>query len=412
MSFPSELYSKPSAEALKKEYVGKTLADIPTPAFVVDRQIVKDNCQRMLDRSKRLNASFRAHVKTHKTVEGTELQLGDYSTRVVVSTIMEAWSLLPLAKQGKVDDVLYGLPIVSSRVNEVVKLQEYFKNVRLMIDHTCQLDMLVEYSKKNGIKRPWSFFVKVDMGTHRAGKEAGSESLKELITAALDSERSQYLDLYGFYCHAGHSYASKDPKEASRFLEKEILSADAAAKIAKDIDPRRRLVVSVGSTPTSHSTDELDRSQLNLVADELELHAGNYPFCDLQQMATHCIGQNNVACTVLSEVASIYPGRGSSAPGEVLVNAGVIAMAREPGPMPGWGKVSTKGYENWYAGRLSQEHGILVPCEGTTPEFPALGSRLQLIPQHSCITANAFQWYYITDGDDKIVDVWVAWRGW
>jgi D-serine deaminase-like pyridoxal phosphate-dependent protein len=412
MAPPCSFYAKPDAVALRAEYVGKSLEEIPTPAFVVNRKIVEDNCKRMLDRSRRLGASFRAHVKTHKTIEGTALQLGDYSTRVVVSTLMEAWSVVSLAKEGKVDDILYGLPIVFSRIPELIELQSHVKQVRLMIDHPSQLDVLVEYSKRNSVKSPWSFFIKVDMGTHRAGREAGSGALKELIEAALTPERRQYLSLYGFYCHAGHSYASKDVTEASKFLEKEIHSADAAAAIAKSIDPALRLVVSVGSTPTSHSTDELDRASLKLSADELELHAGNYPFCDLQQMSTHCISEDNVACTVLAEVASCYPGRGSEAPGEVLVNAGVIAMAREPGPHPGWGRVSTNGYKDWYAGRLSQEHGILVPVEGTRPEFPAVGSRLQIIPQHSCITANAFQWYYVTDGDDKVVDVWVAWRGW
>lgn len=405
---PCSFYSQPDAAALKAEYVGKTLDQLPTPAFLVNRKTVEDNCQRMLDRARRLGASFRAHVKTHKTIEGTALQLGDYSTRVVVSTLMEAWKLVPLAEKGMVNDVLYGLPIVQSRIPEIVELQAHF-TVRLMIDHRSQLETLIQYSHSHNLSQPWSFFVKVDMGTHRAGLESGSEALNDIISFALANKK--YLSLYGFYCHAGHSYASKDITEASGYLNAEIRAADAAAAFAKSIDPDLCLVVSVGSTPTSHSTDELDRASLTLAADELELHAGNYPFCDLQQMSTHCISEDNVACTVLAEVASCYPGRGPSAPGEILINAGVIALAREPGPHPGWGLVRTKGYKDWYVGRLSQEHGILVPVADTKPEFPPLGSRLEIIPQHSCITANAFQWYYVTEGN-KVVDIWVTWRGW
>ncbi|CAN6618546.1 D-serine dehydratase [Trichomonascus vanleenenianus] len=409
---PCDLYPTADVNALKKEYVGKTLAEIPTPAFIVDRAVMKKNCDTMLARAKKLKAQFRAHVKTHKCDEGVELQLGDFSSRVVVSTLMEAWRMLPYYKSGKITDVLYGLPIVNSRVGEIIELKKHVPNVRLMIDHPCQLDMLIAYSKEHNVSEPWSFFVKVNMGTNRAGLETESEELTELIKKALGEQNKPFLSLYGFYCHAGHSYASPSSKEATSYLKDEIVAANAAAKIAKQIQPDLDLTISVGSTPTAHASDIIDLSTVGELHAELELHAGNYPFCDYQQMATHCITQENVACSLLAEVASCYNGRGDRAPGEVLINAGVIALAREPGPLPGFGKVATKGYEDWYVGRLSQEHGILVPSEGTTPKFPPLGQRFHIIPQHSCITANAFAWYYIVDGSDKVVDIWTAWRGW
>lgn len=411
---PASLYPVADVESLRKEYVGKSLDEIPTPAFIVNRQIVKKNCDNMLSRAEKLHASFRAHVKTHKTNEGVEYQLSDKSDKVVVSTLMEAWKMKPFYEQGKIVDVLYGLPVVKSRLDELVELNKSVKTVRLMIDHASQLDMVIEYSKQKGITKPWSFFIKVNMGTNRAGKPTESDELTELIKKALAPENKEYLSLYGFYCHAGHSYASSSVDQATDFLKQEIVAANKAAKIAKSIDGDLKLTISVGATPTAHASDHLDVKQAvgEELHGELELHAGNYPFCDYQQMATNCITKENVACTVLAEVASNYDNRGDRQPGEVLINAGVIAMAREPGPLPGWGKVATPGFEDWYVGRLSQEHGILVPTEGTTPDFPELGQKLQIIPQHSCITANPFAWYYVTDGDNKVVDIWGAWRGW
>jgi D-serine deaminase-like pyridoxal phosphate-dependent protein len=408
ITVPSDFYSVPDADALRREYVGKSLDEIPTPAFVVNRDIVKQNCDRMLQRAASMKARFRAHVKTHKCDEGVQLQLGSNGQckAVVVSTLMEAWKMLPFYQSGEITDVLYGLPVVRSRVNELIELRKHVENVRLMIDHPCQVKML---SSLGDPGRPWSVFVKVNMGTNRAGMPSGSSELEKLIKVIL--ENKTHVSLYGFYCHAGHSYASSSEGEATEFLYQEIDAANKAAQVAKAIDPRLDLVLSVGSTPTSHASENVDLDRLSNLSGQLELHAGNYPFCDLQQMATNCITKDNVACTVLAEVASCYENRGTTKPGEVLVNAGVIALAREPGPVPGFGKVVTPGYDGWSVGRLSQEHGILVPTSGKE-KFPDLGARLQIIPQHSCITANAFSWYYITDGSANIVDIWTTWRGW
>jgi hypothetical protein len=53
-------------EKLKTEYVGKTLDDIPTPAFIIDRRVYKENCAAMIKKANEWGAGFRAHLKTHK----------------------------------------------------------------------------------------------------------------------------------------------------------------------------------------------------------------------------------------------------------------------------------------------------------------------------------------------------------
>src|SRR5579875_1486712 len=58
--------SPTSSSALKAWYVGKSLADLPVPAAVIDRAKAWRNCEAMLRTVQRLNLDFRAHVKTHK----------------------------------------------------------------------------------------------------------------------------------------------------------------------------------------------------------------------------------------------------------------------------------------------------------------------------------------------------------
>ena len=61
-------YDTPTKEALTQAFVGKTLRELRTPAFIVDRAIFAQNCAKMHVRSKLWDCQFRAHVKTHKVV--------------------------------------------------------------------------------------------------------------------------------------------------------------------------------------------------------------------------------------------------------------------------------------------------------------------------------------------------------
>ena len=56
--------------------IGKHVRTLPTPAFIVDRRVVKKNCEKLLAIAKKNGISLRGHVKTHKTVEAGILQTG------------------------------------------------------------------------------------------------------------------------------------------------------------------------------------------------------------------------------------------------------------------------------------------------------------------------------------------------
>lgn len=410
--FPSSFTSVSQKAAIADAYVGTKIDQLPTPSLLVNKGRYVDNCNKMLKSAASLNADFRPHVKTHKTLEGTAYQLGqgdNATTKIVVSTLMEAWNLMPLVENGSIDDILFSLPVVPSRVQELAALAAKVPSLRVMVDHPDQITWL---SQAPGPK-PWSVFIKINMGTNRAGFIADSD----LLTETLNRIQGTLVSIYGFYCHAGHSYSARDGGLAADFLFQEIRAANSAAKLARSLLPGLGpLQISVGATPTAHATQDLTTKDLEAqvpdLAGTLELHAGNYPFLDLQQVATNCVGLENVSCSVLAEVISNYPGRGPNSPGEQLINAGVIALAREFGPVPGHGRVvAPSGYENWVVGRLSQEHGILTPLESDKSQAIPLGTKVEIVPQHSCITAASYPYYFVVEGDE-VVDVWVPFRGW
>ena len=114
----------------------------------------------------------------------------------------------------------------------------------------------------------------------RAGLSPKHQVFQELLRAILASPS---ISIYGFYCHAGDSYASTSLEEASQFLSAELQAVNDAAKIATSIITQMNtvsshntpFVLSVGSTPTAHAaTPETKIRLLSALRGKLEIHAG------------------------------------------------------------------------------------------------------------------------------------------
>jgi D-serine deaminase-like pyridoxal phosphate-dependent protein len=88
---PGANYPISRKTAIASQYVGQRLQDLPTPAIVLDRSKIKKNCTAMLQVCKKLDVGFRAHVKSHKTLELSALQVGETGpANFIVSTLIEA----------------------------------------------------------------------------------------------------------------------------------------------------------------------------------------------------------------------------------------------------------------------------------------------------------------------------------
>lgn len=61
---PLEYLRGPPADALRDEFVGRSLAELRTPALIVDRDTFAENCKEMDDKVDKLGMRFRAHIKS------------------------------------------------------------------------------------------------------------------------------------------------------------------------------------------------------------------------------------------------------------------------------------------------------------------------------------------------------------
>ena len=372
-----------------------TFETLPTPALLLDHDRVRRNAQRVGERVRALGARLRPHVKTHKSIEVGRLQVEGGFRGITVSTLAEARAF---AAHG-FDDITYAVPVERGKFDAAAAVAREGVRVGLITDDPSVPGPLAEAARRNGVS--FDVYVKVDCGYHRAGVDPEGPVLPEL--AQRIGERTS-LRFAGLLTHAGHAYHAQDVAavRAVAAQERDVMRTAAARLASSGIAVP---VVSVGSTPTMTHVDHLDGIQ--------EVRAGNYAFYDVTQVA---LGSCRLEDCVLSVLAAVV--QRDVARGRVIVDAGAIALSKDRGavdldPEAGYGRVlSLEGEDlGLRVTGVSQEHGTIAVHEPALLDRLAVGSRVRILVNHSCLTAAQHAEYVVHEGT-TIVDRWVNHRGW
>ncbi|KAG4077570.1 hypothetical protein HA402_002997 [Bradysia odoriphaga] len=398
-------FSLPSKEYLVKQFVGKKLHEVRTPRMIVDRSVVKRNCERLAAISEKSGRKIRVHIKTHKTIEATEIQLDYVKTdAIVVSTLAEAYYVIDshLVSSGKLKDVLFGFPVSPDRFDDVYRLSGKVEKFCIFIDHAQTLDALEAYCEltfKNQPPVKLNVYMKVECGYGRAGAAINNEESLKLAKRLVSSS---ILNVIGLYTHAGHSYESRSEQSSADYLKLEVTAALAYKKYLQDNGvPFEN--ISIGATPTVMAAGLVNRSELDGIT---ELHAGSFIFNDRQQLATELPKESDLAVTVLCRVASRYPERGC-----LLLDGGALGFSKDVAPQGGFGTVV--GKPNWKIVKLAQEHSVVADVPAEDFDRVNVGDVFQVIPNHSCLTAACYEFFLVVEENgNEIVDVWVPVKGW
>jgi D-serine deaminase-like pyridoxal phosphate-dependent protein len=358
------------------------LTEISTPAFLVDRTVVQRNCTRMRDKAHASGVLFRPHVKTHKCVELGRLQHGGGIGPITVSTLAEAEHFA----DGGFRDITYAVPIAPAKLDRAAALARRLERLSVLIDSEEAFRALEAY------EFPFDVFLKVDCGYHRAGVDPESPDSARLAMAMAASERMHFQ---GLLTHAGHSYHARDVEEIRRVAAEESSSLTRfRALLGMDV------VRSIGSTPTLAVAERF--------ADCEEVRPGNYVFFDAFQATIGSCAREDVAVSVLTTVVGSYPERAA-----LIVDAGALALSKDLGPDHvdprfGYGLVCDLDLQPlpMRLAALSQEHGSIE----SRIHVP-VGTRLRILPNHSCLTAAMYERYHVVEGS-SVVDEWKPVRGW
>lgn len=361
----------------------RSIYDLPTPALLLDLDVLEENLRKMQQRTEQLSVALRPHLKTHKCVEIAMAQRALGCSGVTVSTLHEAGVF---ADHG-FEDITWAFPMPPDRAGDVAALCERVR-LGVVVDSEPPVEALIA---TGGTVRVW---VKIDSGYGRAGIQPDAP---ELTMIAARISESHNLEFAGLLSHSGHAYNARSPMDARRIGEQErSRMADAVSHLADaGIDVP---AVSTGSTPTMAHVANLDGVT--------EVRPGNYSLYDYTQVALGSCSPRNVAATVLATVVS------PSGPDRSVIDAGALAMSLDRGPdhgtRAGYGRI----YEDYAHGTLrhnativslSQEHGIL-------DQSKAVGERVRILPNHSCLTVACFDAFQVIRGEE-VLDSWRIWRG-
>ena len=372
-----------------------TIFQLPTPTLLLDRTRLERNVARMRDKVRELGVALRPHVKTAKSIDVLRVLSGGDDMPITVSTLAEARYFFAHG----VTDILYAVGIAPVKLPEVAELIRAGCKLRVILDTPEAAEAVRHFIDAEGVRI--EALIEIDSDGHRAGVAPTDPLLIEIGRHLGDC-------LAGVMTHAGASYDCRTRDEFEAMAEQErALTVAAAERLRAAGLPCP--IVSVGSTPTLHYAQRLDGVT--------EARAGVYVFGDLVQAELGTCSIDDIAIGVLSSVIGHNRHHG-----RVLIDAGFLALSRDrgTGEMPidcGYGAVcdplTGALFENVTVSSTNQEHGIVTSVSGAIDfdRFP-IGSRVLVLPNHACATAAAHDRYFVTRGEEAIIDIWERVNGW
>ena len=352
------------------------LDELPTPALVVDLDRLERNIERMADKARQLGVRLRPHVKTHKCLEIGRMQLAAGASGITVSTLAEA----RVFSEGGFDDITWAFPIIPGRCEEAAALADGI-SFGVVVDSSEAVTALAT------VHFPFKTWIKVDCGYHRAGVAPNGDELGQVALAISEAG----LRFAGLLSHSGNAYevATEHGRAAVAETERATLVQASTRLATMGIEVPD---LSVGSTPAMMAVRSLEGVT--------EARPGNYTYFDRMQVGLGSCTLADCAVSVLSTVVS-------TAAEHSVCDAGALALSQDAGAEDGsmgdvWSDYDgDQLHPRLRVVSLSQEHGKL---SSAVP----VGTRLRILPNHSCLTAACFGTIHAVRGEE----VEASWRVW
>lgn len=338
------------------------IRELQTPAILVDLDVLENNIKKAQSLCDENGKQLWPMIKTHKSSEIAKMQQKAGATGFLCGTLDECEALL---KEG-IQNIMYAYPVASDvNIKRVLNLAKNC-NFIIRIDSYDSAKLLNTAAKSAGVKINYTIII--DSGLHRFG------ILPEKAAAFADSIKEfDALNFKGISTHPGHVYSAEKPEDIQKYVEDEKSAVKTAVDALKAAGYALELVTS-GSTPTFFKA--VHDENINV------FHPGNYVFMDNIQMSTETAKESDCALSVYATIIS-HPSENM-----FICDAGSKCLGLDQGAhgntaIRGYGYV--KGYPEVTVSSLSEEVGKLYVEGNTTLK---IGDKIEIIPNHSCSTAN------------------------
>lgn len=376
-----------------------TLTDLPTPCLVLDRLRLQRNIDRMHQRAAELGVWLRPHLKTPKSIDVARLQMARQARGITVSTLAEAEYF---ARNGLTDQ-FYAVPLAPDKIPRIAALMRAGATVRCVAHDVEAVPLYAARAAEAGIRLP--LLIDVDVDHHRSGVQADAP---EFLAMARAIHASPHLALQGIMVYAGASYDAPHT-EAIAALAERIRTGGLHAKALLEAQGLPCATVSYGSSPGTFFARSMDGIT--------ESRAGVYPFQDLFQAGLGCCAVDDIALTVLATVTGRQPERR-----RLIIDAGGLALSKDRSTA-GHAFDAAYGLVCDLDGRVipglvvasaSQEVALVARRDGAAFDMAPypVGTKLRILPNHSCFTAAAHEAYHVVDGTREVVAQWARVNGW
>ncbi|MXN46716.1 D-TA family PLP-dependent enzyme [Shinella kummerowiae] len=330
---------------------GTPLDQIATPMPVVDEERLAANIHRAQAYFDAHGKAFRPHIKTHKTVGVAEAQRAAGAIGINCQKVSEA----EIFADAGFEDILITYNILgAAKMRGLRELHDRVPRLSVVADSEMTVAGLASAFEA---ARPLTVLVECDTGGKRCGVQTpeAAARLAERITA------SPTLRFGGILTY---------PAPGSAAAVEAFLVATMALLAGKGID-----------CPVRSSGGSPDLYQAHLVPSATEHRAGTYVYNDRSMVrAGHCT-RADLAMHILATVVS------RPTEDRAVLDAGSKALTSDLLGFSDYGEIA--GFEAARIVSLSEEHAV-VDISECRDRFPAIGSVVRIVPNHTCVVSNLF----------------------
>ncbi|OEO28847.1 alanine racemase [Devosia insulae DS-56] len=345
-----------------------TIADLDTPAVLIDIDRVEANLQRAQAHATEQGYALRPHIKTHKLPRFAQRQVELGAVGITVQKLGEA----EVMADAGLADIFLPYNILGAR--KLARLKALNERVTLSVTADSP-DTLFGYAATFTAGKPLTVLIECDSGGGRCGVQTPAQALALARQIAL----APGLRFGGLM-----TYPPLHGVEKSNAWLSEAVALFEQAGIAV---PR----VSSGNSPDMWAP---------AAAPVTERRPGTYIYYDRFQVKERAAGLDDCALSVLVTVVSRPTAT------RAVIDAGSKSLTSDLLGMEGFGLVM--GTDLTVKG-LSEEHGVIeLPVAS---DWPRVGERLRIIPNHACVISNLFDSVTLISGDEVREVVPVAARG-
>lgn len=351
--------------------VGRAVADLETPALVIDLAVLDANIARMVATARKAGSRLRPHVKTHRMAAVADRLRRAGAEGICCAKVGEAEAF---ADAG-FDDIFIANQVVGA--SRLIRLVELAARTRLAVgvDHAEHVGMLgAAFAAASAMI---DVSIEIDTGQRRTGL-ATAEPAVALAQQILHADG---LNLRGIYTHEGHDYQAADPAGVHVAAAESQQLMTGVAEAIQDATGAP-CEVSMGSSPS------FLLESFHAPIDELR--PGTAVFNDASH--AHLLGHADwCAATVLATVVNL------PAPDRVVIDAGAKALTsdrRGPGVLANTGHGTVIGHPEAVITGVSDEHGVIAADASAF----AIGQTLRVIPNHICPCVNLYDHAFAARG--------------